>query len=144
METLLPIAVKQPQPAGKKFKFAVTSRYGRLVDLHFGHADEFLIYEANGADIALVETRQTDSYCLSMADCDEKRSRQEAVVDVIADCDAVITMRIGSLAQRRLHERGIYTVEYFDAVEQGLVFAQQQLLKHRSGRTRHFEFGRGG
>lgn len=118
----------------------MTSRYDRLVDLHFGQANEFRIYETNGADIVFLETRQTDTYCLGMADCDERRSLQEGVVDIIADCHALITMRIGPAARSRLHDRGIYTVEYFDTVEQGLLYAQKQLLKHDSDHIRHFEF----
>jgi len=134
--------VEVPHLAGKKLKFAVTSRYNRLVDLHFGHANEFRIYETNGADIVFLETRLTDNYCQSASDGDEKRSNQNAVVDAIADCNALITMRIGPAARSRLHDRGIHTMEYFDTVEQGLLYAQQQLLKHGSHHIRHFEFGK--
>jgi len=140
MENFMEPTVEIPQRTDKKFKFSVTSRYGRLVDLHFGHANEFRIHETNGTNIVFLETRQADNFCIGMADDDERRSRQDAVVDVIANCDALITMRIGPAARGRLHDRGIHTVEYFDTVEQGLLYALQQLLKHGSDHIRHFEF----
>ncbi len=118
--------IKQEQQ--KKIKVAVTSKYGKLVDLHFGHATEFLIYEIAGTQFLLAETRQVDQYCLGMADCEEEQTRRTALINVIADCDAVLTMRIGYQAQQKLRERGIVSVEYCDTVEQGLLFAQQQLL----------------
>ncbi|SFM06262.1 nitrogen fixation protein NifB [Pelosinus propionicus DSM 13327] len=112
----------------KKIKVAVTSKQGKLVNLHFGHATEFLIYEIAGTAISLTETRQVDKYCLGMDECEEEQSRRKALIDTIADCDAVLTMRIGYHAQQRLLEHGIVSVEYCDTVEQGLLFAQQQLM----------------
>lgn len=42
---------------------AVASKYGRLVDLHFGHASEFVIYRGNGDSFKMVEKRQVQKYC---------------------------------------------------------------------------------
>ena len=126
--TLTPLPINSEQEEQeKKIKVAVTSKQGKLVNLHFGHATEFLIYEIAGTGISLTETRQVDKYCLGMDDCEEEQSRREALIDTIADCDAVLTMRIGYHAQQKLLERGIVSVEYCDTVEQGLLFAQQQL-----------------
>ncbi|HWQ42745.1 MAG TPA: NifB/NifX family molybdenum-iron cluster-binding protein, partial [Desulfosporosinus sp.] len=110
-----------------KLKVAVTSKQGNLVNLHFGHATEFLIYELVGMEISLIETRQVDKYCLGMDNCDEEQSRRDALIEMIVDCDAVLTMRIGFQAQKKLLERGIVSVEYCDSVEQGLRFVQQKL-----------------
>lgn len=126
--TPLPSMEPTQMPQEKKLKVAVTSKQGKLVNLHFGHATEFLIYEIAGTKISLAETRQVDKYCLGMDDCDEDQARRDALIDVIADCDAVLTMRIGYHAQQKLLERGIASVEYCYTVEQGLLFAQQQLM----------------
>ncbi|WP_312038922.1 NifB/NifX family molybdenum-iron cluster-binding protein [Desulfosporosinus shakirovi] len=122
----LPIS-KQEEKESPKLKVAVTSKHGSLVDLHFGHAKEFLIYEIAGPEISFLESRAVDQYCLGMAECDEEQSRRDALVDVIADCEAVLTLRIGYHAQQKLLERGITSVEHCDTVEQGLRFVQQQL-----------------
>ncbi len=121
----------KPASHDKKYRIAVTSKYGKLIDLHFGHASEFLIYEGCGESFQLVERRNTDKYCLGMADCDEKVVRKDAVIDTIADCDAVLTMRIGNSAKKKLLERGIVSVEHCYTVESGLSCAAEQLAVNR-------------
>ncbi|VBB07455.1 dinitrogenase iron-molybdenum cofactor biosynthesis [Lucifera butyrica] len=119
---------KQPaMPPSKPVKIAVTSRYGRLVDLHFGHAAEFLIFQGSGPEFHLLEKRPTDRYCLGMEECDSEESRRDAILETIQDCDAVLTMRIGHSAQQQLRQKGILSVEYCYTVEDGLRFAQAQL-----------------
>src|SRR5574341_2363699 len=49
--------------AGASFRFAVASRSGCLVDLHFGHADELLIYDASDSSIRFMERRTVGNYC---------------------------------------------------------------------------------
>jgi nitrogen fixation protein NifB len=109
-------------------KIAVTSKYNKLVDLHFGHATEFLIYELVGSEFKQVATRKVAKYCAGQTDCDTEQARRTAIIDVIADCAAVLTMRIGYQAQNQLKERGIRSVEYCYTVEDGLLFALKQLL----------------
>lgn len=115
------------QQANKSIRIAVTSKYNKLVDLHFGHATEFLIYELRGTEFEQVATRQVDKYCAGQIDCDTEQTRRTAIVDVIADCAAVLTMRIGYQAQNQLKDRGIRSIEYCYTVEEGLLFALKQL-----------------
>lgn len=123
----VPLTAVDQGMGAKKIKVAVTSKYGKLIDLHFGHATRFLIYELAGTGISLTETRQVDKYCLGMDECDEEQSRRTVLIDMVADCDAVLTMRMGYHAKKKLLERGIVSVEYCDTLEQGLKFVQQQL-----------------
>lgn len=124
-------APEQFPSTDKKFRIAVTSKYGKLIDLHFGHASEFLIYEGYGDTFQLVERRNTDKYCMGMADCDEEVARKDTVADTIADCDAVLTMRIGNSAKKKLLEKGIVSVEHCYTVESGLSCAAEQLSASR-------------
>ena len=112
----------------KKIKVAVTSKNGRLVDLHYGHAKEFMIYEINGSNSSYIETRQVDQYCLGLEECDEEDARRDAAVDLIADCDAVLTLRIGHYAEQKLLRRGIRSVIYWYTIEQGLKLVQKELI----------------
>lgn len=114
-------AVEIQQP----LKIAVTTKYGKLVDLHFGHAVEFCIYQGQGKNFILVEKRKVENYCEGPA-CDEEE-RKEAVVDALKDCNAVLTMRIGFNAKERLKKKGIDSVEFCDSVENGLVYVAAQL-----------------
>lgn len=113
--------------SAKSYKIAVTSKYGKLIDQHFGHAAEFFIYEGSGQSFKFIERRKTNKYCLGMADCDAEQVRKDAVMKVIADCDAVLTMRIGYNAQQRLQDKGIMSVEHCYTIESGLSYAAAQL-----------------
>lgn len=120
--------VDEKQQNLKKLKVAVTSKNGRLVDLHYGHAKEFMIYEINGSNFNYIETRQFDQYCLGVEECDEEDARKDAAVELIADCDAVLTLRIGDHAEKKLLERGIRSVIYWYTIEQGLKLVQKELI----------------
>ena len=112
--------------ARKQYRIAVTSKYNKLVDLHFGHAEEFLIYQTDGFRSQLIETRRVEKYCHGVSDCDEDE-RKNAVIEILKDCDAVLTMRIGHYPQKRLLKRNIMSVEYCYTVESGLAYAVEQL-----------------
>jgi len=120
--------VDKVQQNAKIIKVAVTSKNGRLVDLHYGHAKEFMIYEINGSDFKYIETRQADKYCIGHEECDEEETRREVAMDSIADCDAVLTLRIGDNAKKKLLERGIRSVIYWYTIEQGLKLVQLELI----------------
>jgi nitrogen fixation protein NifB len=96
----------------KQYKIAVTSKFGKLVDQHFGHATELMIYQGKGKKFELIETRKTAQYCVGAIKCDSVEEQKEATLQAISDCDAVLTMRIGYNGQQRLAAQGIMSVEY--------------------------------
>lgn len=107
-------------PVHKKYRVAVTSRHKKLVDLHYGHAEEFHIYDVDGYETVFVETRNVEKYCTG-PECDNAEEKKEAAIRVIEDCEVVLTMRIGFDAQKRLSDRGFLTVESCESVEEGLL-----------------------
>lgn len=111
----------------KSLKIAVATKHGMLVDLHFGHASEFKIYQGDGRKFSLIETRRVDKYCLGMQQCQSEEDRRDAIIESIRDCNAVLTMRIGYSAKERLRKKGICSVESCDSVENGLRFAAETL-----------------
>ena len=113
----------------RAYKIAVTSKHGKLVDQHFGHATEFLIYQGKGNKFTLLENRKAEQYCSGISDCDKDEERKSAAMQAVADCDAVLTMRIGYHGQKRLSEQGVMSVEYCYTVEEGLGYALEQLKK---------------
>jgi nitrogen fixation protein NifB len=124
--------------APQNYRIAVTSKYGKLVDQHFGHASEFLIYQGDGQEFKLLETRPVEQYCAGMADCDEEADRKrDSLLETVKDCDAILTMRIGYHAKERFRKSGIYIEEYCDTVENGLRYIAGQIaglpLKEASG-----------
>ncbi|HWR07877.1 nitrogenase cofactor biosynthesis protein NifB [Sporomusa sp.] len=126
---------RSPKPeSGKKcnlparvYKIAVTSKHKQLVDLHYGHAEEFHIYETDGVNTRFIETRPTQKYCMGVVNCDETEAKKDTLIEGIADCDVVLTMRIGYEAQKRLLGHGIPVVESCASIEEGLQQAFHQL-----------------
>lgn len=113
----------------KRYRIAVTSKYGKLVDQHFGHAEEFTIYEGNSQDFKILEKRPVAKYCLGMEECGEEEGRQQSTINALQDCQAVLTMRIGRSAKEELAENGIRSIEYCDTVEGGFRYAIATLEK---------------
>ncbi|MDR3588807.1 MAG: NifB/NifX family molybdenum-iron cluster-binding protein [Negativicutes bacterium] len=103
-----------------------------MVDLHFGHASDFLIYQVSGDDFQLLETRKMPKYCTGPTGCDEEETDKEAVASALSDCDAVLTMRIGSHARDRLGRHGVRSVEACYTVEHGLKQAAEELQKENN------------
>jgi nitrogen fixation protein NifB len=116
-----PVTMREP------LKIAVASKYGRLVDQHFGHASQFRIYQGDGQEFSLVEIRQVEQYCLGSAECITEENRREAVLEALQDCNAVLTMRIGNQAKERLRHKGVLSVEFCDSVENGLRYTLEKL-----------------
>jgi len=111
----------------KQYKIAVASKYGRLVDQHFGHVSEFAIYQGDGKNFKFIEKRQVEKYCMGMEECDAEETRREGIINALKDCDAVLTMRIGYSAKKRLSQNGIQSVESCDTVENGLIYTVKVL-----------------
>lgn len=112
----------------KQYRIAVTSKYGKLVDQHFGHARQFTIYQSDGQTVENIEKRTVETqYCAGMAVCGDDEAVRGQVMDTLQDCDAVLTMRIGQHAKEELQQRGIYCVEFCDTVASGLQHVVNQL-----------------
>ena len=98
--------------SSEKFKVAVTSTSGILVDQHFGQATDFMIFEINGEDYKFLETRSTKKYCNGGNKLNNGYRGKKEAIETISDCDAVLSMKIGLGAQKKLGEFGIECVEY--------------------------------
>jgi nitrogenase molybdenum-iron protein alpha/beta subunit/MoaA/NifB/PqqE/SkfB family radical SAM enzyme len=112
--------------AEKYKRFAVATKSGVIVDMHFGHAREFYIYESDGDDTRFVETRSVSKYCTDSADCNDKEDRWDSVIRAVADCRAVLALRIGQTPEQRLRDNGIDVVATFDHVETAVSRAAQK------------------
>nr|NSL49520.1 nitrogenase cofactor biosynthesis protein NifB [Dendrosporobacter quercicolus DSM 1736] len=119
----------EPPVPRRQYRIAVTSKYGRLVDQHFGHAAEFIIYQGDGREFKLLERRSVHKYCSGMEECGEEEAKRESTIRTVKDCQAVLTMRIGQHAKEKLAEQGTQSIEYCDSVENGLRQAVKTLVE---------------
>ena len=110
---------------GKRMRFAVATKSGAIVDMHFGHVSEFYIYESDASDTRFVEKRYVDQYC-NGPDCNGKEDKWEPIIRAVADCVAVLAMRIGPTPEKRLRENGIDAIMTYDRVETAVARAAKE------------------
>lgn len=115
------ISLYQPdEPELPVWRVAVASKSGMLVDVHFGHANTFYIYESDGKTVCFIERRDVNRYCGGKADCDQTQEQKESVLDVVADCQAVTALRIGEAPSRRLEAAGIIFFPMYERIEEAV------------------------
>jgi nitrogenase molybdenum-iron protein alpha/beta subunit/MoaA/NifB/PqqE/SkfB family radical SAM enzyme len=114
-----------PPPSGKRMRFAVATKSGAIVDMHFGHAGEFYIYDSDASDTRFVEKRYVEKYC-NGPDCNGKEDKWEPIIRAVEDCVAVLAMRIGPTPERRLKEKGIDAIMTYDRVETAVARAAKE------------------
>lgn len=86
---------------------AVASKGMGVVNEHFGHAREFLIYEATEAGARLIGHRKTDLYCSGDDSCGDGESVLEKTIRALEGCEAVLCARIGFEPWGKLEAAGI-------------------------------------
>jgi nitrogenase molybdenum-iron protein alpha/beta subunit/MoaA/NifB/PqqE/SkfB family radical SAM enzyme len=110
---------------GKLMRFAVATKSGAIVDMHFGHVSEFYIYESDASNTRFVETRKVGKYC-NGPECNVKNDKWEPIIRAVADCVAVLAMRIGPTPEKRLKEKGIDAIMTYDRVETAVARAAKE------------------
>ncbi len=101
----------------KKIQVAVATKSGMVVDQHFGQVSELYVYEYFDGSAKFIEKRSIDKYCVGKMDCDGKEDKISLIIHTIADCDAVIAMRIGDSPKMQLQQKGIQVFTTYDKIE---------------------------
>lgn len=83
---------------------AVASQGGGRVNQHFGHAEEFLIYEADAAGIRFVGHRKVGFYCLGGFGSERTL---DATIRALEGVDTVLCAKIGDCPRQTLAEAGL-------------------------------------
>jgi nitrogen fixation protein NifX len=89
-------------------RIAVASSDGKYIDLHFGHADRFIIVDVNSEGYITAETRQCDPACRGF---DHDTSSFDAIAALLHDCEAIFVSRIGRAAAQYLFVKGVRAFE---------------------------------
>ncbi|HEY0720411.1 MAG TPA: nitrogenase cofactor biosynthesis protein NifB [Gammaproteobacteria bacterium] len=103
------------QPRMKKVEtrpvlMAVATQGGAIINQHFGHALEFLVYEASSMGVRFVGIRRADHYCTGADHCDESEDKLGQVIKALEGCEAVLCARIGMTPWDALAQAGIAPV----------------------------------
>jgi predicted Fe-Mo cluster-binding NifX family protein len=113
----------------KVIKFAVATKSGIGVDLHFGHALEFDIYEYKNEKAIFLEKRNVLKYCDGKENCDEEDDKLSKIIKVIYDCDGVISLRIGDEPRKKLEKLGIIAFMSCERIEDAIGAASELIIK---------------
>lgn len=118
-------------------RVAVATRGGGLVNQHFGHAREFLVYDVDRDGVRLVGHRKVDGYCVGGDGDDDVLP---AVLRALADCRAVLVAKVGHCPREELAKAGIDPVtDYaFEPIEASLLawLASLEALSPSAGSPR--------
>ncbi len=115
-------------------RYAVATSNGAIVDTHFGQAKAFYIYASDGKIAHLVEKRKVEHYCNGYDDCQEsKDDKWEGILRAIADCSAVLALRIGNVPNKKLLDIGIEPIVTVDTVVHAVNQAALQLKRNSKG-----------
>ncbi|TCP61714.1 nitrogen fixation protein NifB [Rhodovulum bhavnagarense] len=88
--------------------FAVCTRGSGRINLHFGKATEFQIYEADSDGIRFVGHRRADNYCLGGHG---DSGRMAEIIRVLDDVPYVLCQMIGEGPRKRLAAAGIEAID---------------------------------
>jgi nitrogen fixation protein NifB len=101
---------------GLTARVAVATKGGGLVDEHFGHARELLVYDVSPRGARLVGRRSVEKYCGGGEGDDD---RLEVALRALADCRAVLVAKVGRCPKGRLAAAGIepVTEQAFQPIE---------------------------
>ncbi len=99
-------------------RVAVASSDNIVVNQHFGHTQQFYIYDINGeSDFQYIEERRVNPPC-SIGE--HNQSILEEAVQRVLDCQYVLCYRIGGGASNLLFSNGVHSYEIGDYIETSL------------------------
>jgi nitrogenase molybdenum-iron protein alpha/beta subunit/MoaA/NifB/PqqE/SkfB family radical SAM enzyme len=113
----------------KPLRFAIASKSGIGVDMHFGHATEFIIYEYKNGDAKYIEKRDVEKYCNGKEVCEEEEDKFAKLSKVVHDCSGVICLRIGDEPKKKFKNMGIEVFMTCETIETAVIKAAEAILK---------------
>lgn len=100
-------------------KVAVASKDGISINLHFGHANAFWVYQFENGSFKFLEKRDVDKYCLGHIGDQQAMAK---ILQTVKDCKAVFSAKIGDKPVEKLEKISVASVsEYaYESVEESL------------------------
>lgn len=92
--------------ANRRVAFATSD--GKVINIHFGRANQFIVFELKGEDYKLIELRKIKPLC---AGFDHDDNDLEKAAETFSDCEAIFAERIGREAAKALFAKGIKPFE---------------------------------
>lgn len=109
---------------------AVATSGGGLINQHFGHATEFLVYEASPSRVRFIGHRRVDQYCVGNDTCGEKESALAGSIRALKGCEAVLCSKIGFEPWSDLEAAGIQPngEHAMEPIEEAVMAVYQEMI----------------
>lgn len=96
-----------PESKGEHLIAVCTKGMG-IVNQHFGHAKEFLIYKVKNGSAKLINVRKVKkNFCEGPLTCGDEESALADILNTIKDCHAVVCLKVGYGPHKFLEQNGI-------------------------------------
>ena len=96
-----------PKLTTRPVLMAVATSGQNLINMHFGHAKEFLIYEASPEGVRFISHRKTELYCSGDDTCGEAETALQKNIRTLEGCEVVLCSKIGYEPWEQLEAAGI-------------------------------------
>lgn len=119
-----PKTAELPASEPAAIRIAVATRGGGKVNVHFGHASEFWIYDVFRQETKQLEVRQVEAYCTGRIDCsspDDKKKIFDHTAAMLGDCQVLLCSGIGDSPRRKLLQKGIVALSGKGGIEELLL-----------------------
>lgn len=109
---------------------AVATSGGGMINQHFGHATEFLIYEASSQGVRFIQHRKVDQYCIGNDTCGEKESALAGSIRSLSGCEVVLCSKIGFEPWGLLEEAGIQPngEHAMEPIEEAIIAVYEEMI----------------
>lgn len=102
---------------------AVASKSGTDIDQHFGHAEQFRIYDFRSGGSKEVAIAEVEKYCSFDPDHPFRHNKLQGILDALQGCRAVVTAQIGELPRLELEKHGLTVISATGPIEPALRMA---------------------
>jgi nitrogen fixation protein NifB len=126
----VPAADDTPAKRYRPVLMAVATSGGGLINQHYGHATEFLVYEASASGVRFIGHRKVDQYCVGNDSCGEQESALAGGIRALKGCEAVLCSKIGYEPWGLLEAAGIQPngEHAMEPIEEAVLAVYQEMI----------------
>jgi nitrogen fixation protein NifB len=124
-------SLRKKQKTGRPVLMAIATKGGGIINQHFGHATEFLVYEASDDGVRFIGHRRADQYCVGEDTCNEDESTLGRVIAALEGCEVMLSARIGLPPYEALEAAGIQPISEYamEEIEESVAKVYQEMLE---------------
>ncbi|MBS3955374.1 MAG: nitrogenase cofactor biosynthesis protein NifB [Methylomicrobium sp.] len=123
---------QEPKLTTRPVLMAVATSGQGVINVHFGHAKEFLIYEASPDGVRFISHRKADLYCGGDSTCGDGESVLQTTIRSLEGCEAVLCSKVGFEPWEMLENAGIMPngEHAMEPIEEAVMSVYKEMAKN--------------